>query len=221
MTKELSTEKTMTVKEVAEVLGVDRSTIKKIIKKLGATLHPLLRSNQGGYLLNEKQVTAIKLQIGTGRNDLQHVKDVKSIKTNLEKELIISQAEEFKKEYTIPATYGEALIEAGKLAIENDKLTYENEIMKPKAIEYDKFMQSDTTQSIGEAAKILKIGRNSLFKILREKKILMLDNTPYQQYMKYFTVIEKPVNMGHKIVNKPVTLINSKGIDYLSKKVIN
>ena len=115
----------------------------------------------------------------------------------------------------LPKTYGQALIEAGRLAIENETLQLENETMKPKAIEYDKFMSSDDAQPMGDVAKLFKIGKNKLFEKLRNDKILMKNNTPYQKYMKYFVVIEKVVNDKF---NTTVTLVNSKGIDYISNR---
>jgi predicted transcriptional regulator len=45
--KELATEKTMTVKEVASALNVETRTINRVIKKLETTLTPLLKSKQG------------------------------------------------------------------------------------------------------------------------------------------------------------------------------
>ena len=68
-------------------------------------------------------------------------------------------------------------------------------------------------------AKSLGIGRNKLFQILREKKILMQNNTPYQQYMNigYFAVKEKPIQMREQVINKPQTYVTAKGIDWLAK----
>src|SRR5690606_38420112 len=45
---------------------------------------------------------------------------------------------------------------------------------------------------IGNFAKVLNVqdmGRNKLFNWMRSKKLLMKDNVPYQQYLKYFDVI--------------------------------
>jgi len=83
--KELSTNVFMTVKEVAEVLNKDESTIRKIGKSL---FHDEFKNGITTYL-NEAQVTAIKLNLG---------KNSELPKTDLEKELIIQQAMMFQAE---------------------------------------------------------------------------------------------------------------------------
>lgn len=85
MKNELSLEITMTIKEVANALGKDESTIRKI----GKSLFPGTFRNGVKTTLNEKQVTAIKLKLG---------KNSELPKTQLEKELIIQQAMLFQAE---------------------------------------------------------------------------------------------------------------------------
>ena len=73
---------------------------------------------------------------------------------------------------------------------------------------------------MGDFAKILgvdKLGRNNMFKYLRSKKILMSDNVPYQQYIKYFKVIPTVAENGFKS-NK--TLLRPNGVEYIVKKLI-
>lgn len=73
------------------------------------------------------------------------------------------------------------------------------------------------TISVGDYSKVLydkykiDMGRNQLFKWLREQKILDSNNLPYQKYMNagWFKVIEIPrPDIGRQI---PVTRITSKG----------
>ncbi len=78
----------MTVKEVAAELNVNGTTIRRIINRL----FPHIVENGKTTYLTETQVTAVKLEIGGGRNDLCNVAQVKNIKTNLEKKMIIQQA---------------------------------------------------------------------------------------------------------------------------------
>jgi phage antirepressor YoqD-like protein len=73
-------EQHMTVREVAEALGIDDSTIRHHIRKL----YPTLMKNGKTTYLNEKQVTAIKNLIGSGRNDLVNVSQVGNVVTSLE-----------------------------------------------------------------------------------------------------------------------------------------
>jgi anti-repressor protein len=90
--------------------------------------------------------------------------------------------------------------------------------LKPKALAYDTFMCGKNSQPVGIVAKMFGVGRNRFFQMLRDDGILMQDNVPYQEYMQYFEVIEKPVRVGGEIVNKPVTLINPRGVSYLAKR---
>ena len=92
---DLTTEKMMTVREVAEVLKVSGQAVRDAIKKL----YPDSLINGVTTFLNEEQVTAIKLQIQSGGN--RYLKDnfeVINVKTDLEKELLIFQAMQFQQE---------------------------------------------------------------------------------------------------------------------------
>lgn len=91
----------------------------------------------------------------------------------------------------------------------------------PKAEAHDLLISASNAQPVGVVAKILGTGRNRLFKLLREKKILMRGNVPYQDYVEagYFIVKEKPITMGTETVNKPQTYITAKGVDWLCKKM--
>jgi len=70
-------------------------------------------------------------------------------------------------------------------------------------------------------AKVLNVkglGRNNLFKWLRDQKILKDDNVPYQKYMDYFSVI--PVINKKTGYKSSKTLLQPKGIDYVVKRLI-
>jgi len=94
--------------------------------------------------------------------------------------------------------------------------------LEPKAEFFDAVADSKTAIEIGEAAKVLNmgIGRNNLFKFLRQQGILMENNQPYQEYIDrgYFRVIEqkytKPDGSTHINIK---TLVYQKGLDYIRK----
>ena len=98
-------------------------------------------------------------------------------------------------------------------------LTDEAQILLPKAEMHDLFLSATNAQPMGDVAKALGVGRNNLFKGLRNAGVLMDSNTPYQRYIDrgYFKVIEKPIVIGDKTVNKPLTLVTAKGIDYIAR----
>lgn len=96
-----------------------------------------------------------------------------------------------------------------------------NRIMKPKADFYDTVASTDSLLSMNDTAKILNmgIGRNRLFKFLRDKNILMKDNMPYQRYVDagYFKVVESYYMAGDNSVVSKTTYVRQRGVDYIRK----
>lgn len=92
-------------------------------------------------------------------------------------------------------------------------------VLEPKAEQFDKFISGENYQDMNTVAKALGWGRNNLFKELRNRKILMSDNRPYQRYIDagYFVVKEKPIQMGGQVINKPQTYVTAKGVSWLEK----
>lgn len=89
--------------------------------------------------------------------------------------------------------------------------------MKPKAEAHDRFISGENLQTVAQVAKALGTGRNRLFEFLRQKKILMSNNTPYQQYIDrgYFEVKETPKTLGNKQINFTQTYVTAKGVDFI------
>jgi len=92
-------------------------------------------------------------------------------------------------------------------------------MLEPKAMAFDTFMDGSNLQTMNDVAKCLGIGRNKLFKFLREQKIMRANNTPYQDYIDrgYFEVKEKPIQMGDSVINYAQTFVTAKGVDYIRK----
>jgi len=115
-------------------------------------------------------------------------------------------------------------LEASKKVIEslNQKLL-EN---KPKIDFYDCVADSKTAIPMEAVAKTLgihKIGRNNLFKILRDKKILKENNLPYQEYIDrgYFRVVEtKYTRASGETCIYIKSLVYQKGVDYIRKIIM-
>jgi anti-repressor protein len=99
----------------------------------------------------------------------------------------------------------------------------ENQIKElgPKIEVFEKVMSSDCCIDLGQAARVLNInvGRNRLFELLRDGKILTPLNIPYQTYIdrKYFKCIETPYTKGEKTYVHIKTLVTQKGIEWLSQ----
>ena len=95
--------------------------------------------------------------------------------------------------------------------------------MKPKAEFFDQVASSKTAIQMSEVAKVLNypnFGRNRLFEFLRNKKVLMANNIPYQKYVDcgYFRVIEQKYTKpnGDTAINIK-TLVYQKGINFIKK----
>ena len=97
-------------------------------------------------------------------------------------------------------------------------------VLQPKGQFYDSVVQSETLLDIGEVSKLLNykgLGRNNLFRFLRENSILNNKNLPYQTYIDrgYFKIVESSwVNTSTKLVEVSLkTVMFQKGVDWLDK----
>ena len=104
-------------------------------------------------------------------------------------------------------------------------LAVENASLKPKAEFFDAVTDSKDAIDMKSVANVLNIpgiGRTNLFKFLREAKILMPDNRPYQEYIDrgYFRTIEQRYDKGYGEVGINIkTLVFQKGVDFIRKKL--
>lgn len=128
---------------------------------------------------------------------------------------------EVEKQWNSPErVIARGLIESQKM-IEN--LNQQVIEMKPKAEFFDQVASSKTAIQMSEVAKVLNypnFGRNRLFEFLRNKKVLMATNIPYQKYVDcgYFRVIEQKYTKpnGDTAINIK-TLVYQKGINFIKK----
>ena len=102
------------------------------------------------------------------------------------------------------------------------------ELQKPKVVFADHVTDSDNAIDMGTFAKYaqkqgITMGRNTLFKWLRDRGVLMDNNIPYQRYLNagWFRVIENIYNTGSGQYTTPKTLVTGKGqvalINYIRK----
>lgn len=153
-------------------------------------------------------------------NNSRSVK-AKSFRMWVNKEVLPSIRKNGSYDLKIPKTYAEALLEAGRLALENERLQALQIENKPKIEAFETLMSSNDLIDFLEFSKIVKIGRNTIFSKLREIGILMRDNMPYQEYITrgYFKCIEKTYTKGNISGIYIKTMITAKGQDYLIKKI--
>ncbi|EKP0300234.1 phage regulatory protein/antirepressor Ant [Aeromonas veronii] len=127
----------------------------------------------------------------------------------------------------LPRTYAEALLEAGRLAMELDQAQATIAIQAPKAEFADRVAGADKGTLIGNFAKTVGIGPKQIFAVLRELRILMSGgnrhNLPFQEYLDrgYFTVAEKPYEVHGETRLGFQPLITGKGQQWLTKRLID
>jgi phage antirepressor YoqD-like protein len=119
----------------------------------------------------------------------------------------------------IPQTYAAALMEAGRLAMEVDRLEAEK-LQSAPLVDYAlAVQQSDDTIDFNAYAKMIGSGRTRLFKALREADVIMKNSTlPYQKFVEagYFEVSQEIIEDGKLI---PFALITGKGQLWLKQRL--
>ena len=195
----------ITVKALAEVLGVTERTVRDTATAKGVEGTFRTLQTKGGKqslrVFSEEEATIIKMELQKHHN-LQS-RQIDTVTTAAEEDQMIAQA------FTIlQRRIEDANKEIAKL--------------KPAAEFAYQICSSKDAIDIGNCAKVLNrnIGRNSLFEFLRNQKILQQDNIPYQKYIDsgYFRVIETKYTIPSgetKISLK--TLVLQKGVAYINK----
>ena len=177
-------EKTMTVKEVAVVLGVTERTVQRHLKAIRENLDNVVEVKNGVQTsITEAEVTLIKKKIETsGRSDI--IVPSTLPKTNLEKQLLIRQAMQLQNEMI------------AELEAENEQLKIENAKAKPKAEYYDTLIERGNSTNLRNTAKELGFSEKQLIKQLQLDRFLYRDKhnqlCPYAEYVQkgYFEMKE-------------------------------
>lgn len=115
----------------------------------------------------------------------------------------------------VPQTYAQALLEAGRLALELEQKQKQIEVMEPKAIAYDKFMEADGTYTTTNACKMLGLKRNKVFEVLRDKGLVYKNKTEATQKAIDRGLFKQVLKNGY-----PTMVITPKGIDYIKDLTI-
>lgn len=94
--------------------------------------------------------------------------------------------------------------------------------LEPKAEAHDAFMDSDGDYLVGTVAKMLGIGPNKLFQLLRDQKVLISSgrrrNTPYQQYVHHFRVVARIYADGEGDPHPTyTTYVRPSGVEFIRK----
>lgn len=213
----------MTSKEIAEVTGKEHKIVMRDIRNLIDQL-----GENNGYSFVLVEYTDLK-----GEKRPMYKLDKKSCLllssgySVILRSKIIDRWEELEKEkrfgnFVIPSTFSEALMLAAKQAEEieeKNKLLLEQ---TPKVEFYNAVTGSEDTIDMQTVATVLNmgIGRNKIFEVLRDKRVLDRKNMPYQKYIDlgYFRTVETQYTKsdGTNCINIK-TVVFQKGLDFIRK----
>lgn len=119
----------------------------------------------------------------------------------------------------LPTSFAEALELAASQAKALEQAEERLAEAQPKVEAFDQLMDADGFYSMGAVAKILRIGRNTMFKRLRDNGILMADNLPYQRYAHHFKVVAGThVEHGNSTIHH-TTKVKPSGLAFILSKL--
>jgi phage regulatory protein, rha family len=139
-----------------------------------------------------------------------------------------AMADALRNKFKAPTNYREALEFALRQQEQIEALEAQRLADMPKLIFAEAVEASATSALIGDFVKTLcdsevRVGRNRVFKWLRDEKYLMNDNLPYQKWVEagYFEVIPQIIVTPKGNKEKFTTRITAKGQVALSAKIVN
>lgn len=221
ITKAIPSKKTMSLKEITDLLDVRHDYAIKKVKNMANT--------EGfGTMLEIDIVYNDKGQkIKTLMLDKRQSIAVASILNTALLMKIIDRWQELEEKLQpqLPQTFAEALQLAADQAKQIEKQEEQIKLAAPKVDFYDQVTGSTDSIGMDKVAKVLNIkgyGRNKLFQFLRDKSVLQKDNAPYQHYIDrgYFRVIESKYNKPDGSTHISLkTVVYQKGVDYIRKLI--
>lgn len=139
-----------------------------------------------------------------------------------------AMAQKLKNPFNVPRNYKEALELAIAQVDKIEALEAQRLADLPKIVFAEAVEASATSALIGDFVKTLydendiSVGRNKIFKWLRDEKYLMADNMPYQRWLDagYFEVIPQIIVTPKGNKERFTTKITAKGQVALSAKII-
>lgn len=211
--KELTNEKVITTRELAEQLGTSAKVILENAKKC---LPNKIIENGKPTFWDKAEVTVLLefMKINNNRTDLTFTTVVKATSTELTPALKIKKAMELMQE-----GYEEELAILRAKTAEQEKKLIEQ---KSKVETYNRIADSKGLKNLQETAAILGMGSNVLFATLRGMNILYRsngNNIPMRKYLErgYFEVKEEPYTKGGKDFLYSRTFVTTKGLLWLEK----
>lgn len=202
---DVESKKTVTTRELADVLGVDVTTVRKTVNRLeqgGEVLHYLTKDKYGNdcFIYTEEQATVIKQEIQKHHNLASRQIDNVSTDT----EMMMNIQRDFAW------------------------LVQKNKELQAKADSFDRIGNSNGWKTVNEVASLLGYGEKTFFAMLRGLGIFYYVNNcgskvnmPKREYIErgYFRTVEQPFEING--INHLYTKIyvSAKGEIWLENKI--
>lgn len=230
---ELAVKETMTILELVKEINLFREQEGNRSELKHSDLLKVIRDEFEDEI-NEGKISSVEYKDAKGEMrpmfelTLSQSKQVLVRESKFVRKAVIAYIEKLetalKVKFQVPTTFAEALRLA---AVQQEKIEEQQkliEVQTPKAEFYDEVIDSKDAIDMQAVAKVINmgIGRNKLFEFLRNNKVLMQNNQPYQYYIDlgWFRVIEskytKPT--GDICINLK-TVVFQKGVDGIRKLI--
>lgn len=215
-------EKTVTTRELAQILGVDVSTITKTVKRLlGSTsqksfgeIKTISNGGRPTKVFTEKQASLIKMEIEKHHNaglesvDSDGTRQIEKVSTDYEMELMTQKV----------LTYH--IQKANEYKEMADKAQAKVLELQPKAEFAEAISDSEDLLIMGDVCKVLglKYGCITLYKHLVTLGVLNQQHIPYQEFVNrgYFKLCENKITDSYGKTHVTITTkVYQKGVKYI------
>lgn len=120
-------------------------------------------------------------------------------------------------EHALPASYADALRQLAENVERQAELEAKIALDAPKVARYDEWMDADGYYPMDAVGKILGVGRNTLYAMLRGAGVIMTGTTrPYQRYAHHFAIVPGVTRDGHAY---ETTKVRPSGVDFIARKL--
>ncbi|HGY0709311.1 DNA-binding protein [Vibrio cholerae] len=215
-------EVTMSSREIAELTQSRHDSVKRSMERMSSngiiSFTPLVEPTVGGgkpttvYHVNKRNSYVVVAQLSP---------EFTAALVDRWQEL------ENANQFRIPKSLPEALQLAADLAKQNEQVSRQLAIAAPKAEFADQIALAKRGVLLGQFAKSIGLGPVTLFRIMRELKILIPQgqnyNIPYQEFIDrgYFTIKQGTFETGEETRISHTPLITGKGEIWLQKKLLD
>ncbi|ENM5750414.1 phage antirepressor KilAC domain-containing protein [Vibrio mimicus] len=215
-------EVTMSSREIAELTQSRHDNVKRSMERMSSkgviSFTPMVEPTIGGgkpttiYHVNKRNSYVVVAQISP---------EFTAALVDRWQEL------ESANQFRIPQSLPEALQLAADLAKQNEQVSRQLAIAAPKAEFADQIALAKRGVLLGQFAKSIGLGPVTLFRIMRELKILIPQgqnyNIPYQEFIDrgYFTIKQGTFETGEETRISHTPLITGKGEIWLQKKLLD